>query len=162
MAQSSVKILTDENISPRLAQILYEVGHKSAYQFDRQFPSNKGVQDEYYLPEATKRNFVVLSCDRNMKTRPVVARFLAEGTARVIFLPSFFAQGAGGRLRDQLMWMLKYWPKIETIAETMQPGDIINLDRYCRSKPAEPLQLVLPDAPVAAVNELAGVALAPE
>lgn len=123
-AKSGVRLLADECLSIALPDILNRVGIRGIHSFRSEF--EYGIPDEDWVPEATRRNFICLSCDRKMLIREQIAAFISRKTARMIFLPSSVARA---RLRVQLGWMLRYWDRIEHYADAMPPGAIASINK---------------------------------
>ena len=126
-AKSSVKILADENISIHLIKILHMVGVRTAYPFDKEEPGGqfpKATPDEEWIPQADARGFVCLTQDRKTLRQSHIAQVICESGARMIFLP---AKWGDAGLRMQLLWSLKYWPKLEERAATMKPGECVKV-----------------------------------
>lgn len=134
MVQSSINFLCDEHFSPVLIQILRHVGEKRILHFSSNFEN--GTPDQVWIPEAAKRDHVCITYDRKMLINETIAPLFAENGARVIFIGSHLANI---KLREQAIWLLKYWPKIKEHAANMKPGDLVKIHKNSRIVPVTPI-----------------------
>ncbi len=130
MAQSGIRLLADNDISSNVVAALNAAGIKAIRALSQEF--DPGTADEIWVPEAVRRNYVCLSCDRKMLTRPDVVSFLEKRTARIVFLPAAFNQY---RVRQKLIWLLRYWDKIEEFAASLSPGELVEISTRGKAKP---------------------------
>ncbi len=131
MRPSSMTFLADECISPVMIDYLCDIGAECLKSLHRGYWKRYlGKADEEWLPDAAKRNCVILTCDRNMSSSDTTARLLEQHGARVIFLGRHFANS---KKWDQTLWMLKYWSKINDIAANMAPGDMVRMRKNGRA-----------------------------
>lgn len=123
--------LADENISPVLIDIIRKLGDRSIFSIHR-MEDYRGAPDEEWIPRATQRNYVIITCDRRMLTEHGIAQALKQTQARCVFLAHPFASANKWK---QALWLIRYWPKIREYAATMQPGDLARATMKCQIAP---------------------------
>jgi hypothetical protein len=128
MAESSVKFLADENISPVLVEIIRKLGDRSLSSIHR-YSDYLGTPDEHWVPLATKREYIIVTCDRRMLIKHGISQALETTGARCIFLARNFADA---NRWNQALWLIRYWPKIRKHAETMGQGNLVRVTSNCR------------------------------
>ena len=131
MEKGSLKFLVDENISPKLVTILNKLGERSVYSLHRE-DAYRGQDDEVWLPLASQRGFICVTCDCQMLCDQGIATVLRDSQATVIFLASNFARS---RTWDQALWLLRHWRKIKAFAEGMRPGQLVKVYQNGRIAP---------------------------
>lgn len=124
MADSSLKFIVDECIPPVLATFMMKLRAGYLYSMRDEGHDYLGKPDEEWIPAATNRGFIIITCDRNMLKTKAIANALHKAQAIAIFLPSYFAQATP---YDKTLWLLKVWPKIREYAATMKSGDTIKI-----------------------------------
>ena len=124
MAKSSVKFLADQNISQKLIAILNHLGEKSISSIYR--TDMVDWLDPDWLPEATRRGYICVTCDSRMAVELGTAQILINERARVIFFGEHFA---GSRKWEQALWLLKHWREIRSFAQGMVRGQLVRVNK---------------------------------
>src|SRR5579864_1214190 len=122
--KSSLKFLADENISPVLVQILrkLEAGFVESIHSKE---GERGLPDEEWIARYTRRGYIILSLDRRQIRDHRVAQVVARSGARIIYLPSKFADS---NRWDQALWLLRNWWSIVDQAGNMKvTGEVLIL-----------------------------------
>lgn len=129
--EGRVKFLADENLSPVLVQILRKLD--AGFIESMHGKPELGTRDDHWIPIYASRGYVILSCDRKQLTDAAIARAIAGCGARMIYLPSKFADM---KRWDQALWMLKTWWKIVERARAMNAGELVVFAANGRSREA--------------------------
>lgn len=111
MASQRVKLLFDENISRRLVEFvnrestLAEMAHLSQRGWG-------GLPDRQWIAQASRSGFVIITGDRNEKTRGYTVNDLKQMGARVMLLGQFWDHLNGW---ERAKWLVQ---RIETLVAT--------------------------------------------
>jgi predicted nuclease of predicted toxin-antitoxin system len=106
----------DNNVSPRLVRILRELG-VSAIHVTESFPAD--ASDAAILTELRTKDWILVTCDLRIRTRPPEIRALRAAGVKAVFFKSFFLRLG---LWDQGVWLLRNWSKIHAAAQAASPG----------------------------------------
>lgn len=111
-----MKYLFDNNFSPKLVRMLRALDVR-ACALRECFPAN--VDDKEYLSQLAGTGWILLTCDRHIRTRKAEARALRESGVSALFFNPFFTKK---ELWDQAHWLVKNWPRIEAHCRAAVPG----------------------------------------
>ena len=120
MASERVKLLFDENISQRLVEFINRESGLAAMAHLSQ-RGWSGLPDRQWIAQATQSGFVIITGDRNERTRGYTVDALKAMGARVILL---------GRFWDHLnrweraKWLVQRIEWLVTLAEGMPSGSV--------------------------------------
>lgn len=131
MASRRLRLLFDENFSQlqvafvaresRLGEILH--ARKSGF---------GSVHDKIWIPLAVKAGFVLITGDRNDKTREFTVEDLKRMDARVILVGGWWDHLNGW---DKAKWLVEAIERIWDIASGMEDGSVVLLtNRKCEVK----------------------------
>ncbi len=130
MATGSVKILFDENFSQNHVIFIRDESNLAEIHHMRTIGWG-GMPDPYWIPLAAGNGFVVVTWDRNARTRGYTVADLKTLQARFILLGSFFDHM---KCWAKAQWLVRYADKIVALAAGMDAGSVVIIDRNCRSK----------------------------
>ncbi len=130
MAAGRVKLVFDENFSHRQVGFISRESGLGEIQHTRPM-SWSGLHDSVWYPLAIKADFVIISGDRNEKTRQYTVEDLKEMGARLLMLGPFWDHLSGW---DRAKWLVNSIDSIHATASTMTPGTAMLLDRRGRSR----------------------------
>lgn len=144
MPSGGVTIVFDENISHKMVQVVSSCSICRVTSTKNQ--GWNAAEDDVWMPRAAQMRMVVLTCDRNERSRETKVADFREMGARVIFLGAFFASlDRWGRIK----WLVRNWERIAGKAAEMPEGtcslignsgrikDITHLKRPSRSRSAK-------------------------
>lgn len=121
MAESGLKFLADANVSPQLVTIVKNLGGGFIESLTRK--PEAAAADEVWIPLYAQRGYVAISCDRRHMKSESIAQVVAASGARMIYLPSRFADS---KRWDQALWLLRRWWSIVERAEKMDAsGEVV-------------------------------------
>lgn len=111
-----MRFFFDNNFSIRLVRMLQALDVDAVALRDC-FPQS--IDDEDYLPRLANTGFILVTCDRHIRTRKAQARALRQaGVAALFFNPFFQKKDRWG----QAYWLVKNWPRIEEHARRLSSG----------------------------------------
>ncbi|WP_426748980.1 hypothetical protein [Myxococcus faecalis] len=76
--------------------------------------------DQTWIPTVGKQGWILVTADRNIKSKPHERLALQQSKLTAFFLVKGFGDQ---KLWDYAIALLKVWPQIKKVAETAQPGD---------------------------------------
>ncbi len=91
--------------------------------------------DTDWVPTATQRGYVCITCDCAMISDLAIAQVLVKENARAIFFGNHFADS---KKWDQALWLLKHWDAIRAYAEGMTPGQLVRVNKNGRIVSVDP------------------------
>jgi predicted nuclease of predicted toxin-antitoxin system len=106
----------DNNISPRLVNILRELG-VDALHLKQVFP--EGTDDVDWLPRAGQEAWIVITADREIRRNSVERTALTQNRVTALFLQRSFLKR---NKWPQAEWLIKPWLKIDEQAQKLRPG----------------------------------------
>jgi len=124
-----VRLLFDENISKRLVEFVNSESGLAQMAHIRQHGWS-GLPDAQWIPVATERDFVIITGDRNERTRGYTVADLKAMGVRVLLLGQFWDHM---NRWERAKWLVKYIERLVRIAESMPAGTV-----YLVSKQAKP------------------------
>ena len=130
MAAGSLKLLFDENFSHK--QVSF-VGQESVLAHMQHMRSIgwSGKPDHEWIPLAVRQQFIVITGDRNDRTRGYTVADLRALNARFLLLGGFFDHL--GRW-DKAKWLVSRIEKIVAVAATLKAGDVRLVDSVGSAK----------------------------
>ena len=108
--------LFDNNISPRFAGMLRELGVDAKALRDV-FPPN--VKDSAFLPQLKGSGWVLVTGDTRIATRPAEAAALKDSGITAIFLGPFWSKMT---FWLQARWLVTRWQDIDAYAQSAPSG----------------------------------------
>lgn len=113
-----MRFFLDNNLSPRYATALSDLFDCSVTHLSSKFP--RSTPDEEWLPAlSSEGDWVVVSGDRRIYKSPHLRQVWIASKLTTFFLGSGWLHQ---RLDEQAWWLVRWWPKIVTQAEQIQPG----------------------------------------
>lgn len=130
MAAVGIKLLFDENFSHKLIEFVANESRLIPANHVRKLKWN-GLPDETWMPLAIQSAFVIITADRNEKTRTIsVSDFKSLG-AKVIYVGSFWDHL--GRW-DKAKWLVRYWETMVALSVSLNAGEVCSVNRRCARK----------------------------
>jgi len=114
-----LKFVGDENMSPVLVSLLAKLGAGTGIFSFRRW-NVLGASDEEVVRQTGARGEVLVGPDRRQIGEPIIAGTIATTGARIIWLPSEFANS---KLWDQIWWMLTHWLAVLDHVSQLRPGE---------------------------------------
>jgi len=111
-----VTLILDNNISPRIARALAELGADAKALRDA---FAQDISDADLLRELGSRGWALVTEDKRILTRPHETAVLREAKVTVFFLRPFFSSL---EFWDEAVWMVKHWPRLEEMTRTIARG----------------------------------------
>jgi hypothetical protein len=130
MASERVKLLFDENISQRLVEFVNRESGLAAMAHINQ-RGWSGLPDRQWIEQATQGSFVIITSDRNERTRGYTVEALKAIGARVILL---------GRFWDHLnrweraKWLIGHIERLVSLAQEMPAGSVYLVNKSGRHR----------------------------
>jgi hypothetical protein len=132
MAARSLTVLFDENFSHHHVAFVAKESGLAGFQHIRKMGWS-GQKDEDWIPQAVGLAWVIVTGDRNEKTRGYTVADLREMKAMVLMCGRFWDNINGW---ERAKWLVARIERIVQIAENMIPGNVLLLNRYCKAKAA--------------------------
>ena len=130
MAASGLKLLFDENFSHRHTLFVGRESGLAEMQHMRHIGWS-GEKDKVWIPRSVASGFVMISGDRNDRTREYTVADLKEMSARVLLVGPFWDHLDGwGRAK----WLVATIERIVDVAGQLTPGSVSLLDRYAKPR----------------------------
>ncbi len=118
----------DNHLSPHFAHMFKALGIDVRALRD-EFLAN--TDDVVWIPEIGRRGWVLITYDRGIATNAVEARALKHNNVTTIFLGRFWRNL---RRWDQVVWLVRNWPKITEFVETNPQGTIAQFPQKGRPR----------------------------
>lgn len=131
MATGVVKLLFDENVSHRQVEFVAKESRLGQMQHIRAL-NWSGKPDHEWIPLAVRQSFVIVTGDRNEKTRGYTVADQKTMNAQVLLFASFWDHL--GRW-EKAKWLVKRIEAIIVHADNLQSGSVALIDRYARAQP---------------------------
>ncbi len=127
------KILFDENISSRLAEFLHFESRKTlnVHLAHLRQLGWSGQADIVWIPRAVQSGFVIVTGDRNERTRGYTVADLHQMGAKVILLSPFWDHS---NRWERAKWLVSRLEQILRLAQQMQAGEVRLLYKTGRSR----------------------------
>lgn len=113
----------DENLSPRIAQALAVLELPVVHVNDRY---GRGAREVDFLPNVAACGWVLVTCDRHIRTRPAEKLALQRAGVTAIFMGDKFPQSP---FHKQALWFLQNWEKMEAVVASSRPGTCFKATR---------------------------------
>jgi hypothetical protein len=128
MASSGVKLVFDEHFSPHQVWFINHESRVAQIVHTRKCDWS-GKEDKEWMPHAIGSGFVIVSADRNEKTRGFTVADLKTMGARVILIGGFWAHLSRW---EKAKWLVRWTDKIVKTAAEMSPGEVVLIaNRNC-------------------------------
>jgi len=129
MAPGGVKLVFDEQFSHRQVEFVAHESRLGAIKHTRKMTWN-GMPDKVWIPLACQAGFVIVTGDRNDRTREYTVEDLKRMGARVILVGPFWDHMTGWQ---KAKWLVLSIERIVEIALGMSDGSVILLkDKHCK------------------------------
>lgn len=124
-----IKLLFDENIARRLVEFVNRESRlaQMAHIHQRGW---SGLPDAKWIPAATQAGFVIITGDRNERTRGYTVSDLKKMGARVILLGKFWDHLSRW---ERAKWLINSIEPLVALAESMPAGTVYLVNK--RAKP---------------------------
>lgn len=120
MPPGGLKFILDEHVSPKLASLLRTADLAEVTTVkDRGW---NGTPDKDWIPRAVAGGSIIVTGDRNEKTREVRVEDFAAMNANVFFLGGFFGELG---IWEQIKWFVANWEAICKKAAELRPGECV-------------------------------------
>lgn len=120
-----MKICADENISPRLVEIVNNLSIGSPRLLHVSEIGALGVKDSIWVRAfAEQDGDAILTADANMSKRQSEQIAIGETGLKLVILPTQYQQGG---IRVQAAYMLLWWPKIVELVQHGEKGCVLKL-----------------------------------
>jgi predicted nuclease of predicted toxin-antitoxin system len=120
-----VKICADENISPRLVEIVNDLSIGSPPLLHVSEIGSLGVKDSIWVRTfAEQDGNAILTADANMSRRQSELIAIGETGLKLVILPTQYQQGG---IRLQAAYMLLWWPKVLEVVQQGAEGCVLKL-----------------------------------
>jgi hypothetical protein len=120
-----VKICADENISPRLVQIVNDLSAETPPLLNVSEVGAKGVSDRIWVRIfAEQGGDAIISADAAMSRRQAELIAIGETGIKLVILPAQYQQGG---IRTQTAYMLFWWSKIIELVQEAEKGCFLKL-----------------------------------
>lgn len=130
MASGSVGLVFDENFSRHQVGFVDREAKLGTIRHVRDL-SWSGKPDKVWIPLAVSAGFVIVTGDRNDKTREYTVEDLKALGARVILVSEFWDHMKGW---PKAKWLVESIERIYEIASSMTEGTVVLIDRNCKVK----------------------------
>jgi hypothetical protein len=120
MAAVGLKLLFDENFSHKHVGFVANESRLCHMQHIRKIGWS-AQPDEFWIPKAVEQGFVIVTWDRNEKTRKYTVADLKRMNARVLLIGGFFDHL--GRW-EKAKWLVNGVEQIASLAGAMNPGSV--------------------------------------
>ena len=131
MATGGLKLVFDEQFSHRQVEFVARESRLADLRHTRRMRWS-GTPDKVWVPKAVQLGFVIVSADRNERTRGFTVADLKSMDARVILIGDFWNHW--GRW-DKAKWLVLRIEKIVEIAAGMTGGSaVLIVNRYCKAR----------------------------
>lgn len=128
MASERVKLLFDENISRRLVEFVNrESGLAEMARINQRGWS--GLPDRDWIAKATEGGFVIITGDRNERTRGYTVEALKVIKARVILLGQFWDHL---NRWERAKWLVSHIERLVSLAQEMPAGSVYLVNKSGR------------------------------
>lgn len=124
------KILFDENISQKLVEFINRESRLAQMAHIRQ-RGWSGLPDADWIPKATQAGFVIITGDRNERTRGYTVSDLKKMGARVILLGEFWDHLSRW---ERTKWLIKYIEPLVTLAVSMPQGRVYLVNKRAKAR----------------------------
>lgn len=120
-----MKICADENISPRLVEIVNDLSIGSPRLLHVSEIGSLGVKDSIWVRTfAEQDGDAILTADANMSRRQSELIAIGETGLKLVILPTQYQQGG---IRLQSAYMLLWWPKVVELVPQGARGSFLKL-----------------------------------
>lgn len=123
-----LKLLFDENISQRLVEFINRESRLAQMAHIRQ-RGWSGLPDAQWIQTATQREFVIITGDRNERTRGYTVADLKALGARVILLGRFWDHLSRW---ERAKWLVRHIEKLVELAESMPAGTVYLVNKQAK------------------------------
>ncbi|MCS7191149.1 MAG: DUF5615 family PIN-like protein [Fimbriimonadales bacterium] len=124
------KLLFDENISQRLVEFINGESNLARMAHIRQ-RGWSGLPDTQWIKTATEGGFVIVTGDRNERTRGYTVADLKAMGARVILLGQFWDHL---NRWERAKWLVRHIERIIALAESMPEGAVYLVNKQARAR----------------------------
>lgn len=130
MIPTQTKILFDENISRRLVEFVNRESKlaRMAHVSQRGWT---GLPDTEWIQKATQNDFVIVTGDRNERTRGYTTADLKRLGARVILIGQFWDHL---NRWERAKWFVMHLEKLVALASGMSSGEVYLVNKRCHAK----------------------------
>lgn len=129
MATGRVKLVFDENFSHHQVGFVHSESGLGEIQHTRRMTWS-GMHDVDWIPLAIEGGFIIVTGDRNDKTRGYTIHDLKTMGARIVLVGAFWANW--GRW-DKAKWLVGSIDKIVRVASELSDGEAkLLVDKHCR------------------------------
>ncbi|HTQ08586.1 MAG TPA: DUF5615 family PIN-like protein [Fimbriimonadaceae bacterium] len=125
-----VKLLFDEMFSHRQIEFVATESRLAEMQHVRRIGWS-GQPDTIWIPRAVQKGFVILTGDRNEKTRGYTAADLKQMNARVLLFCQFWDHMTGW---ERAKWLVARIERLTGLASELAPGSVSLVDRACGAR----------------------------
>lgn len=119
-----MKFFFDNNLSPKLPQILQVLDVEAVHLRDRFAPDTKDVD---WIPVAGSEGWVLVTADDHLRTRVAERRALEQNGVTTIFLPRRFLDRG---LWKQAEYIVRYWPLFQSALEQLRTGSQVRATEH--------------------------------
>jgi hypothetical protein len=131
MAASSLKLLFDENFSHKQVGFVANESRLAPMQHMRKIGWS-GRPDPEWIPLAVQQGFVIISGDRNDKTRGYTVADLKAMHARVLLVGEFFDHMSGW---DKAKWLVAQVERLVDLAGKLPKGAVTLVSKVGTATP---------------------------
>lgn len=124
------KLLFDENISQRLVEFINREARLAQMAHIRQ-RGWSGLPDSDWISKATEAGFVIITGDRNERTRGYTVADLKVMAARVILLGQFWDHL---NRWERAKWLVKHVERLVALAASMPQGTVYLVNKQAKSR----------------------------
>jgi hypothetical protein len=114
-------VVFDENVSHRLVELLAKCGAPGTVQHTRKLGWN-GMEDLDWIKLSIKAGFLIISADRNARTRGLSADELKSLGARVLLLGPFWD---ALNIWEKTKWLVSRWDRLHAVVLGMPMGSCL-------------------------------------
>lgn len=129
MATGGLKLLFDENFSHKQVEFVARESRLAEMQHMRKIKWS-GRPDAEWIPLAVKGQFVIVTADRNERTRGYTVSDLKTMDARVLLLGSFWDHLSGW---ERAKWLVNRIEAIVEAAGALGRGQVWMIERFGRA-----------------------------
>lgn len=123
-----MRIVFDENISHRLVDLLAKCGAPGKFAHTRTHGWN-GLPDLEWMTHAIRADFIIVTADRNDRTRELAAEDFKAMQARVLLLGPFWDHLS---IWEKTKWFVAGWDRLHARLSQLPEGSCVLVDKAFR------------------------------